>query len=363
MSLILSSSINLTGAVSAPTIIIQNGGGGIVSSSQQIQNYNVFAVTSSANTFYGNQTITGSIGVTGDLSGSSATFKVSSNRNLAIKYDTNITISGQNDSGAPENLRIYADTFKIFTSTSTAGLTERFNVGNTGNLGIKTTTQDTTLHVSGSDGIKIQAGGNADTPGLTIINHTNQYGWAKFGGGLQGNGRGYATISNWNGSSVAEHVRVSGDGYLRLAGTGIQFNGDTADANSLDDYEEGTFTPTIVYSTTNTPSYYGSGQLGRYTKVGRIVQVQIYLNWNENGSVGNISVSGLPFTSINSQPRATASILTFGFVALSSSMTGIVDNNSTNISLFIDDNSGNTPTAANTDADQDLYITVIYEVV
>lgn len=63
MSLILSSSINLTGAVSAPTIIIQNGGGGIVSSSQQIQNYNVFAVTSSANTFYGNQTINGTLGV------------------------------------------------------------------------------------------------------------------------------------------------------------------------------------------------------------------------------------------------------------------------------------------------------------
>ena len=59
-------------------------------------------------------------------------FKVSTDRNLAIKYDTNITISGQADSGGPESLRIYADTFRIYTSTTAAGLTERFTISNTG---------------------------------------------------------------------------------------------------------------------------------------------------------------------------------------------------------------------------------------
>ena len=261
MALVLSGSVDISGSMTATTIVVSAQGAAgmvsssaqitelvplmaytaslkgaaIVSSSQQIQNYNLFAVTSSANTFYGNQTISGSIGVTGDLSGSSATFKVSSNRNLAIKYDTNITISGQADSGAPENLRIYADTFKIFTSTSTAGLTERFNVGNTGNVGIETPTPDTTLHISGSDGIKIQAGGNADTPGLTIINYTNQYGWAKFSGGLQGNGKGYASISNWNGASVSETIRISGDGSV---GVGTTTPGYKLDVNG--DFKSGT---------------------------------------------------------------------------------------------------------------------------
>jgi hypothetical protein len=59
-------------------------------------------------------------------------FKVSTDRNLAIRYDTNITLSAQADSGGPENLRIYADTFRIYTATSAAGLTERFTISNTG---------------------------------------------------------------------------------------------------------------------------------------------------------------------------------------------------------------------------------------
>jgi hypothetical protein len=41
----------------------------VVSSSQQIAEYNTFAVTSSANTFYGNQTISGSLRVNGPLRG------------------------------------------------------------------------------------------------------------------------------------------------------------------------------------------------------------------------------------------------------------------------------------------------------
>jgi hypothetical protein len=65
MPLILSGSVNISGSMTATTILVSSpGGGGMVSSSQQIQNYNLFAVTSSANTFYGNQGISGSLNVT-----------------------------------------------------------------------------------------------------------------------------------------------------------------------------------------------------------------------------------------------------------------------------------------------------------
>jgi hypothetical protein len=64
MPLILSGSVNISGSMTATTILVSSpGAGGMVSSSQQIQNYNLFAVTSSANTFYGNQTINGTFGV------------------------------------------------------------------------------------------------------------------------------------------------------------------------------------------------------------------------------------------------------------------------------------------------------------
>jgi hypothetical protein len=69
MPLILSGSVDISGSMTATTIIVSApGGGGMVSSSQQIQNYNLFAVTSSANTFYGTQIVTGSISTTETIS-------------------------------------------------------------------------------------------------------------------------------------------------------------------------------------------------------------------------------------------------------------------------------------------------------
>jgi hypothetical protein len=68
MPLVLSGSVDISGSMTATTIIVSApGGGGMVSSSQQIQNYNLFAVTSSANTFYGTQRITGSLNISGSL--------------------------------------------------------------------------------------------------------------------------------------------------------------------------------------------------------------------------------------------------------------------------------------------------------
>ena len=142
MSLILSSSINLTGAVSAPTIIIQNGGGGIVSSSQQIQNYNTFAVTGSANTFYGSQTITGSVNVTSNIGvgiiptqrlhiagpsnniflneATSGNYAINRLKNGTFTVDSGVDSTGMYLDGAAGDLRYYS------------GSVERFRIGNDG---------------------------------------------------------------------------------------------------------------------------------------------------------------------------------------------------------------------------------------
>ena len=112
--------------------------------------------------------------------------------------------------------------FSNITFSTTHGfnsMSEKMRITSIGNVGIGTISPDTTLHVSSSSGIKIQATGNSDTPSLTIINHTNQYGWARFGGGLQGNGKGYASISCWNASTVAEIIRISGDGNVGIGVT------------------------------------------------------------------------------------------------------------------------------------------------
>ncbi len=92
---------------------------------------------------------------------------------------------------------------------------------------------------------------------------------------------------------TVERMRVASTGYLRLAGYGIQFNNDTADANSLDDYEEGTWTPVVkVGTTTNT----ATNTQGVYTKIGRVVYIQATITSITKSGTGNLSVEGLPFT-------------------------------------------------------------------
>ena len=87
-------------------------------------------------------------------------------------------------------------------------------------------------------------------------------------------------------SSPTERMRITSDAYVRLAsGTGgIQFNGDTAAANALDDYEEGTWTVTFYDAASggNTSATTGTGH---YTKIGNVVRAAFF--------VQNIDTSGM----------------------------------------------------------------------
>ena len=77
----------------------------------------------------------------------------------------------------------------------------------------------------------------------------------------------------------------------RFDSDGIKFGSDTAAANALDDYEEGTFTPTFA-STNSTAS-------GKYTKIGN--QVTVYVHVVSSGGLpssgGQVQLGNLPFTS------------------------------------------------------------------
>jgi len=95
------------------------------------------------------------------------------------------------------------------------------------------------------------------------------------------------------------------------SGAGITFpatQSASTDANTLDDYEEGSFTPTIGGDSTYGTGTYTS-QVGNYTKIGRQVFYQIYLNLTNHTGSGSMYLSGLPFTvsSISSNVAYTAS--------------------------------------------------------
>jgi len=96
-----------------------------------------------------------------------------------------------------------------------------------------------------------------------------------------------------------------GDGNLVVAdGHGIDFsatgNGSGSMTSELfSDYEEGTFTPTLTFSTPGTSSFSYEGQTGGYyTKVGRFVhcRCEIRLSAFSKGTAsGDLEIHGLPY--------------------------------------------------------------------
>ena len=88
--------------------------------------------------------------------------------------------------------------------------------------------------------------------------------------------------------TATERVRVTTDG--------LTFNGDTAAANALDDYEEGTWTPVIGGSGGQSGQSY-SGQNGYYIKIGRQVTVTFRVVLSNKGTItGEAGIKNLPFT-------------------------------------------------------------------
>ncbi len=109
-----------------------------------------------------------------------------------------------------------------------------------------------------------------------------------------------------NGTSPDNTISLGG-GAQRFAdlylGGGIYVGG-TGSANKLDDYEEGTWTPT--YGSGLTSVTY-SAQQGQYTKVGRMVSFAFRLENTAGTANGNIlEIHGLPFTTNSSQPGSGA---------------------------------------------------------
>lgn len=89
------------------------------------------------------------------------------------------------------------------------------------------------------------------------------------------------------------------EGATAQTGTGITFpatpNAST-NVKTLDDYEEGTWTPSLSNGT-----YTFSSQLGTYTKVGRLVTACCFIQISAISGTGTSSaeITGLPFTSLN----------------------------------------------------------------
>lgn len=122
------------------------------------------------------------------------------------------------------------------------------------------------------------------------------------------NGGTGVTTSTGTGSTVlSASPTLSGDVTLSTGnlvvsnGKGIDFSATpgTGTSELLADYEEGTWTPVLVFGAGSTGITYGTQQ-GRYTKVGRTVTIRFEIALTSKGSsTGEASITGLPFAAAN----------------------------------------------------------------
>jgi hypothetical protein len=132
---------------------------------------------------------------------------------------------------------------------------------------------------------------------------------------------------------TGDQTIVDGNLVIGTAGKGIDFSADPAapgmTSELLDDYEEGTWTPSVGGDTTYFHNY------GSYVKVGRHVTVTGFLYLNAIGTGSTTVLSGLPFTSETTYQKGC---LSFGEIAnLTTNVTslqGEVNGNATTIKFY-----------------------------
>jgi len=168
-------------------------------------------------------------------------------------------------------------------------------LGSNGNVGIGTSSPSSRLGVksAGADGLVLEQDSNDATNSsrLFLTGSVQTYGMFNNAGDWRFTYG--AQPANTSGTSLARFTNTGK--YFRMeSGTGgIQFQGNTASTNALNAYEEGSWTPAFDGNGA-TPSY--THQFGRYTRIGRVVHLVGKIGLSNGTGGGTITITGIPFT-------------------------------------------------------------------
>ena len=131
----------------------------------------------------------------------------------------------------------------------------------------------------------------ASEGGITIASTSTQvWNYIMFADGTSGDAR-YRGYIGYNHNNDRMAIAAGGSERIQIDSDGLKFGSDTAAANALDDYEEGSWTARI---TSSTGTALGT-QNCTYTKIGRLVTIRFDMT-NDTGSSMS-AIYGLPFDS------------------------------------------------------------------
>ena len=282
-------------------------------------------------------------------------FKVQSDDTSA-----NISIVGSNDTHSTLNMgdeddfniqKIKSDhtnnSLQFFTVDS-----ERMRIDSSGRVFIGNTNPAASAN---ADDLCVGNNDGAGETGITLGSNTaSGIRWA------DGNSNS-AAVFEYQHNNTRYAIASEGSTRVVIDADGIKFQGDTATANGLNDYEEGTFTPAMNQGI-NVSSY--DSQNGFYVKIGDLVQVSFRIRLSGSGSSNHVRFQGLPFTSVNLSSYNAGGIVTFSNIpGLSSTGAGTASvwmgGNSTLCELYTDGNSSQA-TGSGGFTNKEIYIVITY---
>ena len=216
----------------------------------------------------------------------------------------------------------------LFSGTNTS----TYNAGNSGTWGgITIVNQDNTSNRTGT--------------GITFVNRSSSSGLA----GIQSTNDGTAEradlrfITRGAGGTVAERMRIDDDGHV-ICPVGITLGtavGTYNAANTMDDYEEGTWTPGFTNFSGSGGESGPTSPEGYYTKIGDLVFASFYVAVPANGDSSAINISSLPFSAKDVPTMQFGGSITRTDAAFSVSLATVVSDNSNYIHVTRSTSSAN----------------------
>jgi hypothetical protein len=185
----------------------------------------------------------------------------------------------------------------IFSTTASHTFDERMRIADNGNIGINYDDPTRKLYVRGADN---STGGNV----VAVRNNNSSAGaFINFIAGSNNapsiGAKGNDIVFNDDGYAGNENLRIRSTG-------GITFNGDTALANALDDYEEGVYQYALTGNSGGSMVVRSNYAYASYTKIGNLVTVNCRWETSGTNTASGYLKFSLPYTAENLSDQANS---------------------------------------------------------